>query len=270
MTPAPSRSLALQAFFYPYRGLKFLFAHPRLLGYAAVPFAINTLLYAGVIWFAGSRFGSWVTALIPQGEAWYWSVLFYALWVVFAAVLFLLVAFTFALLGNLLLEPFNDLLSEQVEWAYTGDRREEPFRLGVFWADAGRSFATGLRRIALWAPGALVLWAGSFLFWPLTPLLALYTAFFLGWAYLDYSMDRWRFGFAAKRRTARQNLSAFLTFGAGAALLLLIPLLSFLAIPVCVTGATLLFCDLRSRGKLPQATGSGVDAEVAPKGAPPR
>lgn len=256
--PRPSPRIGAAASFrYPYRGLRFLFAHPHLLPYAGVPFAINTILYAGIIWFAGSRFGRWVTALIPQGEAWYWSVAFYALWILFAAVLFLFVAFTFTLLGSLLLEPFNDLLSERVETAYTGERTDEPFRLGVFWADAGRAFVTGLRRTALWGPGAFVLWAGSFFFWPLTPLLALYTAFFLGWAYVDYTMDRWRFGFAAKRRTAWNNLSAFLAFGAGASLLLLIPLLSFLAIPVCVAGGTLLACDLRAAGRLPALPGRG-------------
>ena len=41
-------------------------------------------------------------------------------------------------------------------------------------------------------------------------------------------------------------------FGAGAALMLLVPLVNFLAIPVCVTGATLLFCDLRGLGRVPE------------------
>ena len=264
MCPPSLRIGVAASFRYPYRGLRFLFSHPRLLGYAGVPFAINTGLYAGIIWFAGSRFGRWVNALIPQGEAWYWSALSYALWIVFAAVLFLFVAFTFTLLGTLVLEPFNGLLSEQVERVYTGEHREEPFRLGVFWADAGRSFVTGLRRTLLWGPGAFVLWAGSFFFWPLTPLLALYTAFFLGWAYVDYTMDRWRFGFASKRRTAWHNLPAFLAFGAGASLLLLVPLLNFVAIPVCVAGGTLLACDLRAGGRLPALETRGTAGAAYP------
>jgi len=253
MEPQAPRNLATRGFFYPYRGLKFLAAHPRLLGYVAVPFAINTLLYCAMIWFAGSRFGGWVDSLIPQGDAWYWSVLSYALWVVFAAVLFLVVVFTFTLLGNLALEPFNDVLSEKVEWVYTGTRLHEPFRLGPFLADAGRAFAAGLRRTALYAPGFVVLLVGSFFFPPLTVVLTVYTAFFLGWAYLDYSMDRWRFAFSDKRKAAWRNLPTVLSFGIGAYLLLLIPLLNFLAIPVCVTGATLLFCDLRAGGRVPAA-----------------
>jgi CysZ protein len=264
MTPGLPPPLAVRGFFYPYRGLRFLFAHPRLLGYVAVPVAVNTLLYTALVWFAGSRFGRWVEALLPPGDAWYWSALSYALWLVFALVLSLIVVFTFTLVGNLLLEPFNDLLSEKVERAYTGKRLEAPFRLGVFWADAGRSFTAGLRRRALYGPGFVVLSVGSFFLPPLMAVLTVYVAFFLGWEYLDYPMDRWRFAFALKRKTAWRNLTAFLGFGAGAYLLLLIPLLNFLAIPVCVAGATLLFCDLRTRGRLPPAPGGGHEgtAEV--------
>ncbi len=268
MAPASPRSLALRGFFYPYHGLRFLFTHPGLLRYVAVPVVVNTLLYTALVWFAGSRFGRWVEALLPQGDAWYWTLASYALWVAFAVVLSLIVVFTFTLLGNLLLEPFNDLLSEKVETAYTGNRLKEPFRLEILLTDAGRSFTAGLRRRALYLPGFVVLAVGSFFFPPLMAVLTVYIAFFLGWEYLDYPMDRWRLGFAAKRNTAWRNLTVFLSFGAGAYLLLLIPLLNFLAIPVCVAGATLLFCDLRAGGRLPpQAAG---DRDEGTAGLPER
>jgi len=262
MEPHAAQHLAARGFFYPYRGLKFLFAHPRLLGYVAVPAAINTLLYTAIVWFAGSRFGGWVNAWLPQGDAWYWSLLSYALWVVFAVVLFLIVVYTFTLVGNLLLAPFNDLLSERVEWAYTGRRLDEPFRLGLFLADVKRSLLAELGRLALFGTGFLLLLALNLLPGLGTavygPAVTLYTLFFLGWEYFDYSMERWRFGFAVKRRAAWRNLAVFLSFGAGTAVLLLIPLLNFLAIPVCVTGATLLFCDLRETGRMPQAAGGAA------------
>jgi len=260
MEPRAPGNLTTRGFFYPYRGFKFLFTHPGLLGYVAVPFAINTILYTGVVWFAGSRFGRWVDSLVPTGDAWYWSLLSYGLWVVFAAVLFLIVVYTFTLVGNLVLAPFNDLLSEKVESAYTGQRFEEPFRLGAFLADVKRSLLAELGRLALFGAGFLLLLAlnlipglGTAVY---GPVITVYTLFFLGWEYFDYSMERSRFGFGVKRRTAWRNVTVFLSFGAGTALLLLIPLLNFLAIPACVTGATLLFCDLRVAGRVPQDTGS--------------
>ncbi|GAB4266947.1 MAG: EI24 domain-containing protein [Deferrisomatales bacterium] len=254
-TRAP-RLLGIGAFFYPYRGLRFLLSHPRLLSYVAIPVGVNTLLYALLVWVSVSRFDTWLEALVPRGEGWYWVALFYLLAAVFAVVLFLAVVYTFTLVGNLLLAPFNDLLSEKVEWIYTGHRLEEPFRLKALAADLVRSLKAEIGRLALFLTGLAVLFALNF-FPPLgpavaAPCLTAYTLFFVAWEYLDYSMERRRFTFADKRRTAVRNVPAYLSFGAGASLLLVIPLLNLLAIPVCVVGATLLFCDLARGGRLPR------------------
>jgi CysZ protein len=264
------RAFAIRGFFYPYRGLKFLFRHPKLLSYAAIPFGINALLFWLFAWFVASRFGGWLERLVPSGDAWYWAVLFYLLLVLFSVVLILIVVYTFTLIGNLILAPFNDLLSEKVEWVYSGNRLEEPFRLRTFAKDLTRSLKAELGRMGLYLTGFVVLLSLN-LFPPVGTAiygvaLPVYTLFFLGWEYLDYSMERWRFPFASKRKTAFRNAGAFLGLGAGSALLLLIPFVNLLAIPVCVTGATLLFCDLRAAGKVPQ----GPVAESGPAGPPAR
>lgn len=247
-TPSP-RMLALTGFFYPYRGFRFLFRHPRLLSYVAIPFTINTLLYSGLVWFAGSRFSGWMDRLVPQGDAWYWVVITAVLWVLFAVVLLLALIYTFTLVGNLLLAPFNDFLSEKVERLHTGQHLDEPFNLGALLSDVPRSVKAELGRLVLYGVGVLVLLPlnlvppiGTALYGVAFTLL---TLFFLGWEYMDFSMERWRLGFGAKRKLAFGNLGVLLSFGAGAVLLLLIPLLNFLAIPVCVIGGTLLVCDLR-------------------------
>ncbi|MHB8766960.1 MAG: EI24 domain-containing protein, partial [Deferrisomatales bacterium] len=123
-------------------------------------------------------------------------------------------------------------------------------------------------RLALYASGFALLLLLHLVPPPLGQLaygagLGLFTLFFLGWEYLDYSMERWQFGFGQKRRAALRNAAVFVGFGAGAGLLLLIPLLNLLAIPVCVTGATLLFADLRRGGRLPAPTGDPA------RGSPP-
>lgn len=266
MPPQDAPRLAgLGGFFYPFRGLRFLLRHPRLFGYVAVPLTINTLLYSLFLWFVGSRFGGWVERFVPQGDAWYWTLLSYLLWVVFGAVLLLVVIYTFTLVGTLILAPFNDLLSEKVERAYTGHRIDEPFRLRAFLADLKRSLGAELGRLALWGAGFLVLGALSLFFPPLGTVLTVYSLFFLGWEYFDYSMERWHFPFATKRRTAVRNVAAFLSFGAGAALTLLIPLLNFVAIPVCVAGATMLFCDLSRAGRIPaEGPPAGTPTEAGP------
>lgn len=244
-----------KGFFYPYRGARFLLTHPRLLPYVAIPVTVNVLLYAGLVWFATSRFSGWLEQLVPQGDAWYWAVFTAVLWVLFALLLLVALVYTFTVVGNLLLAPFNEFLSEKVEWIYTGNRLDEPFQLGALLRDGWRSVKAELGRLALYLSAFALLF-------PLNLIPALGTAaygaaftvlslFFLGWEYLDYTMERWHLGFGAKRKLAFGNLGVFLSFGSGALLLLVIPLLNLLAIPVCVIGATLLGCDLRAAGRAP-------------------
>ncbi len=245
---------AAGAFFYPFRGLRFLTRHPRLVGLVAVPVAINTLLFGLFAWFAGSRFGQWLDRMLPQGEGWWWALLYYLAAFVGAVILLVVIVYAFALVGNLILAPFNDLLSERVERIYTGTTLDEPFRLGAFVRDMGRSFQAALGRMALYLAGFglvlalnLIPGLGSVASAVLAPLVAF---FFLGWEYLDYSLERWRLPFGAKRRAVFHNAPAVVAFGCGASLLLMIPLLNLLAIPVCVVGGTLLFCDLRRDGRV--------------------
>ncbi len=242
-------------FFYPLRGLRFLLRHPRLATYVAIPVAINTVLFSVFAWFAGSRFGRWLDAIVPQGEGWFWSVLYYLLGALFAVLLFLVIVYAFTLVGNLILAPFNDLLSEKVEWIYTGNRLEEPFRLGPFVKDLARSFRAELGRMLFYGIGLLTILSLN-LFPPIgtalyTVVMPVFTFFFLGWEYMDYPMERWHLPFSAKRAVVLRNGPTLVSFGAGAALLLIVPLLNLLAIPVCVAGGTLLFCDLRAAARLP-------------------
>lgn len=249
------KTLGLRGFFYPFRGLRFLLGHSRLLPYVAVPVGINAALYALLLWFVGSRFWGWLEGIIPRGDAWYWAVLFYVFLALFGVALALVVVYTFTLLGGLILAPFNEALSAAVERIYTGLRDDEPFQLGALLKDVRRSLKAELGRFALFAAGFVLLLGlhllpvvGSLIYGVAMPL---FTLFFLGWEYLDHSMERAHFTFRLKRRAAFRNGTALVGFGACSALLLLIPVLSLLAIPVCVVGATLLFCDLESSGRIP-------------------
>jgi CysZ protein len=259
--------LAVKGYFYPFRGFRFLLGHPKLVTYVIIPFFINTLLYTGLVWFAASNFGGWMEKLMPQGDAWYWAALSAVLWILFAVVLLVVLVYTFTLVGNLLLAPFNDFLSEKVELLYTGHRLDEPFRLAALLKDVSRSLKAELGRLAMYLTAFLLLLPLN-LFPPLGTAIyggafTVLTLFFLGWEYLDFSMERWHLRFSVKRKLAFGNAGVLLSFGAGSVLLLLIPLLNFLAIPVCVIGGTLLICDLRAAGRTPALSPSAP--VVAPK-----
>jgi uncharacterized protein involved in cysteine biosynthesis len=63
-------------------------------------------------------------------------------------------------------------------------------------------------------------------------------------------MERWKFTFGVKVKTSFRHASVFIGFGAGASLMLFVPIINLAAIPLCVIGATLLFCDLKKGGRL--------------------
>ena len=246
----------LTGFFYPFKGLRFLISHPRLLTLIVIPVGINTVLFTLLIWFTSSRITGWIQSVVPGGEAWYRALLYYALLFVAALVVLIALFYTFTLLGNLMLAPFNEMLSERVELIYGGKGVEGEFSVAGFVRDMARSYKAEGGRILLYLTGFVLL-----LLFNLVPVLGqalygllatLYSLFFLCWEFIDYSMERWRFTFTMKRKAAFTNVLFFLSFGAGAALLLLVPLANLMVIPVCVAGATLLFCDLRKMGRLPE------------------
>ncbi len=252
----PPGILTASGFLYPFRGFRFLVRHPRLLGHIAIPIAINAAVYGAFAWFVGTNLGGWLEGLVPRGEAWFWAVLFYALATVAVGALLMLSIYTFTVVGNLILSPFNGFLSEAVERTYAGHALDAPFSLPAVAQDAARSVRAEVGRLGLYVSGFLLLLTLYLVPPPLGPAahgvgLTAFTLFFLGWEYLDYSMERAQFTFSQKRRAALRNAGSFLGFGAGAALMLLIPLMQLVAIPVCVAGATLLFVDLRQAGRLP-------------------
>lgn len=244
----------LQGFFYPYKGFLFIIRNPKLLSYVAIPTLINTLLYSLFLWYTSTRIYSWINSLIPTGEGWYWAVLFYLAMVVAAFLVLVLVVYTFTIVGGLILSPFNDLLSEKVDILYSGGVSDGPFQLKGIFKDMARSIKAELGRIAIYLTGLGLLFALN-LFPPIGTAIygvavTLFTIYFIGWEYFDYSLERHKFPFGKKLKTNVSNSLTLITFGAGAALALMIPILNLAAIPVCVTGATLLFCDLKRGGKI--------------------
>jgi len=245
---------SIRGFVYPFRGLRFLFRHRSLFWYVAIPFGLNTILFAVLAWLVVSHLGEWIRKILPGGEAWYWTILFYVVIVLAVIASLLIMIFTFTLVGNILLGPFNDMLSERVELLYTGSTLDEPFKVKVLLTDILRSFRVGIGKLILYAAGLLALLPlnllpviGSGLY---GVLAGIYTLFFLGWEYVDYSMERWKFTFRLKVKNSFRNGSAFIGFGAGASLMLFVPVINLAAIPLCVIGATLLFCDLKKQENL--------------------
>ena len=253
----------VEGLFCPLRGLRFIAHHLRLLWLIAIPFVINTLLFSFFIWVIASNLSEWLDKLLPARETWYFIVLFYILMALLVVALVLVVIFAFTIVGNIILGPFNDLISEKVEFLYTGQGHDEPFRLKALLADPARSIKGQIGKLIFYLAVLAALLALNLI--PLIGqllsgiLIMLHTLFFLGWEYVDYSMERRKFSLRLKLKTGFKNFSSFIGLGAGVSLMLLIPLANLLAIPLCAVGGTLLFCDLKKKGRVPEPGGENVN-----------
>jgi len=232
-----------RGFFYPFRGGRFLAGHPRLWKYVLVPFTINLLVFSLAVYFGLNFFNQTVVGMIPGGDAWYWVVASYLLWVVAVLLTMVLVFFSFTVVGNLIASPFNDLLSERTEELLRGRAEGTPFSMREF----GRILANEAKKMAVFVVLMLLLLLlnlipgfGTLVYSVLSFLL---TVFFLVIEYTGYVFGRKGQGFAEQRRFIRGRRFLAFGFGVGVLCLLAVPLLQFCAIPLGVIGGTRLWCD---------------------------
>ncbi|MBN2429096.1 MAG: sulfate transporter CysZ [Deltaproteobacteria bacterium] len=236
-----------RGFFYPFKAGKFLLRHPSLLRFVVVPFLINVFLFSGLVYYGVQFFDQFVAGLIPSGEAWYWVIIFYSLWVIAVAVTAVLIFFTFSVVGNLIASPFNDLLSNKTEELILGLKTDEKFSLQQFWSDSLQILLIELKKISIFVGIMLILFLlnflpgiGSMLFSILAFLL---TVFFLVLEYFGFVAYRKRLDFREQRKFIWSRFSMTFGFGIGIMALLTLPLLNFICIPLGVVGATLMWCE---------------------------
>ncbi len=233
---------------FPLRGAGFIFRHPRLTVYAAIPFLVNLLLFTGFFFFSLRYFNTWLEKLMPQGEAWYWVVLTYLATVVFGLALLLLIGFTFTLAANIIASPFNDALSAKTETLVRGRETSAPFSLPGIIRETGRTVLEEVKKIVFYlaAMACLLLLnlipvAGQILYVILGTLL---TITWLALEFLDYSLSRNQYRFGEKLKFIKLHIFPVFGFGLGVFVVLLIPVINLFLIPMAVVAATLLYVEL--------------------------
>lgn len=236
-----------RGFFAPFRSIRFLITHPGLLRYIVIPFLINLVVFSGSVYLGFDFFNDSVVNMIPQGEAWYWALLYYFIWVVAVLVTAIIVFFSFTVVGNLIASPFNDLLSERTEQLLSGIKNEESFSFKQFARDALLTLATEVKKLSIFVCVMLFLLLlnfipgiGSAIYSVLAVAL---TLFFLVVEYMGYVFSRKRMTFREQRRYIFSRNLKMLGFGAGVLSLLAIPFLQFACIPIAVVGGTQLWCE---------------------------
>lgn len=243
---------ATKGFWAPFEGLRFLAKKRVLWKYVVIPFLVNVGVLVGLGILFLVLFSDLVGIIIPEGDAWYWAILRAVLWIVgsFLAIVLFLVSFT--AVGTAIASPFNDLLSEQVEKMFVGLRPDSRDNLWSQARRSARSILESMKHVAFYLAGS-----GIIALIGLTPAVGtflslafgtLWTLLFLAIEFGDYYLARHWISFRTRWQMVLSEKWACLGFGAGCAVLFMIPLMNLLLMPGAVVGGTLLWLELRPKG----------------------
>ncbi len=211
---------------------------PGLRRYVFWPLLINILIFAGAAWLAAHYFAQYIAAVLPA-DSWL-HYLEWLLWPILAAAYLLLVFYSFTVVANLIASPFNSVLAARVEERLSGRLPPDSDKglaaeivpaikgeIGKLWYFATRAIPV---LILMLIPGVNAI--GSVL-WLLLGF------WFLTIEYLDYPMGNHHLRPYEQRRRLRRYPFRGWAFGAGANLLMMIPVINLAAMPASVAGATL-------------------------------
>ena len=236
------------------RGLRLL-PDPRVRLYVLIPLAINLLLFGSLVWYGYSLFAPFVDSLMAYVPG-FLDFLEYFIWLFFGLLAAIIVFFTFTAVANLIAAPFNALMSEKIEQLLTGQAVSSDVSFARMAIDAFSSQLRKLVYIGLWALGLFLvtLIPGINLLAPL--LWILFGSWLMSLEYFDYPMGNHDLVFREQKKQLAARRGLALGFGGGVMIMTSIPVINFIAMPVAVAGATLLWVE--------QLAGNGSSSSPGP------
>lgn len=219
-----------------------LLNQPGVRIYVVVPFLINLLLFGALLWYGYSSFVpfvEWLMSYVPG----FLDFLETVIWLFFGVLAALIVFFAFTPVANIIAAPFNALMAEKIEMHLTGKAPTSGVSFMKMAIDAIGSQLRKLLYIALWGFGLLLV---SFI--PVVNIISpalwvIFGSWLLSLEYFDYPMGNHDLVFAEQKKRLAQRRGLSLGFGGGLMVMTSIPVVNFIAMPVGVAGATLLWVE---------------------------
>ena len=224
---------------YLIRGLS-LITKPGIRPFVMIPLAINITVFSLLIWLGIDQFEVLMDRFLPDDESWL-SWLRWLLWPLFAIAIVLIVFYTFTVIANLIAAPFNGLLAEKVEQKLGGEMPKQSGGMKQIMKDLVPALLSELRKMSyflLRAIPLLILFIipGINLIAPF--LWIAFSAWFLALEYGDYPMANHGLAFKNQHQRLKKARLTALVFGGSLTLMMMVPVLNFVAMPAAVAGAT--------------------------------
>ncbi len=243
-----------RGFTYPFKGLRFVYVeHPGLVRYWIFPILITLVAFCGATWASWHYADALVDTFwaAPTGDGWLDGVLRFfhsAVAFLLSIALWALSTMVLVLLTSVIAAPFNGALSAAVERIATGRELGDAGILALVrdvWRTVMLELTKLLLFLAVMLPLFVLQWAvpgvGSVLY---TVFSFVFTAWFWGIDYVDWSAERRGWTPSQRLANARKRFLPMFGFGSGVWLFLFVPLLNLFFMPAAVAGGTLLFLDM--------------------------
>lgn len=232
----------VQALTAPFLGVKFIISDRKLFALSVAPIVIDFLLLAilGVVLFF--NLDNLVYALVGHPAStitWIIAIFLFALFGMLAAVL---CALLFVIVGTILASPFLDAISARCEKMLAGTSSDEAGGISQTLKDVSRSIKNAVKLLVFIIAIYLILFplnliplVGSVIY---AALSAFVSFALLGWEFLDFTWDRWRWTFKDKKSFVKKNLVSVAALGFSISILLVIPVINLALMPAAACGAT--------------------------------
>lgn len=222
----------------------------RLFALALVPIAIQIAIFVLLVAGGLSLHDDAVAWAGIDGDGFFASLARGVLSVLVAAAIVVVGLLLTIFAGSIVLDPFYDLLSEEVEEQVVGRSFGDPFTLVGVPGGILRELGATLLRLAVYLPVAAAIWAFGFV--PVVGIVAVPLGLAWTWLFVCYEViarSLARHGLAARARlgVVFAHKALALGFGAAAWLCLFLPFLA----PFLVVGGTRMFLSLAAWDRAP-------------------
>ena len=219
-----------------------LVREPGIRRYVIIPILINAVLFGGLIWYGYGLYAplvAWIMSFVPS----FLGFLEWIIWLFFGVLSALVVFFLFTPIANIVAAPFNALMAEKIEAHLTGQPPSSKVGFMKMAIDAIASQLRKLVYIGLWALGLFLVTLIPVVN-IISPILwVVFGAWLLSLEYFDYPMGNHDLVFAEQKKRLAEHRGLALGFGGGLMIMTSIPVVNFIAMPIGVAGATLLWVE---------------------------
>ncbi|WP_097459205.1 sulfate transporter CysZ [Mangrovitalea sediminis] len=216
---------------------------PGLRQFVILPLILNVVIFLLMFKWLYDLFTLMINTVMGWLPHWTWlEPLQWLFWLIYGALLILLLAYGFVVVANLVGSPFYAFLAERTEERLTGHKPGPDLPWWRVLGEVPRAVWREVLKLLYYLPRAILLLVIGLV--PVlnlvsTALWFLFNSWMMALQYVDYPADNHRVSLADLKTVLRARRMTSFGFGVPVAVGAMVPILNLFVVPAAVCGATL-------------------------------